>query len=98
MLADGTLADGTRVVPEGWIADSVAPSEGSDGYGYLWWLYDEGSYSARGIFQQRIFIDPARDLVIATHGNAQNAVGDEDAAHTDAIIMALRRSLPLSPR
>lgn len=93
MLADGTLADGSRVVPEGWIAESVAPSEGSDGYGYLWWLYDEGSFSARGIFQQRIFIDPVRDLVIATHGNALNAVDDEDAAHTDAIIMALRAEI-----
>lgn len=93
MLADGTLPSGERVVPEGWIAESVAPSEGSEGYGYLWWLYDEGAYSARGIFQQRIFIDPARDAVIATHGNAMNAVDDEDAQHTDAIIMALRKEL-----
>lgn len=93
VLADGKLSDGTRVVPEGWIEESTSPSEGSDSYGYLWWLYDEGAFSARGIFQQRIFIDPARNAVIATHGNALNAVGDEDAAHTDAIIMALRKAI-----
>ena len=94
VLADGVLRDGTRVVPEGWIAESVAPSEGSADYGYLWWLHDGDAFSARGIFQQRIFIDPARDLVIAIHSNAANAVSDEDAAHTDAIIMALRGMIP----
>lgn len=94
VLAGGMLSDGTRVVPEGWIAESVAPSTGNPGYGYLWWLYDSGAFSARGIFQQRIFIDPARDLVIAVHSNAANAVSDEDAAHTDAVIMALRGMVP----
>ncbi len=93
VLADGVLPSGERVVPEGWIAESITPSQGFEGYGYLWWLYDEGAFSARGIFQQRIFIDPARDLVIATHGNALNAVDDEDAKHTDAIIMALRAAV-----
>jgi len=32
-LNDGKLADGTRVLPEGWMAESVAPSKGYDGYG-----------------------------------------------------------------
>lgn len=93
VLADGVLPSGERVVPTNWIRDSVTPSQGSENYGYLWWLYDEGAFSARGIFQQRIFIDPARDAVIATHGNALNATGDEDQDHTDALIEALRRSL-----
>lgn len=93
VLADGVLPSGERVVPENWIRDSVTPSQGSENYGYLWWLYDEGAFSARGIFQQRIFIDPARDAVIATHGNALNATGDEDQDHTNAVIEALRRTL-----
>lgn len=93
VLADGVLPSGERVVPENWISDSVTPSQGSENYGYLWWLYDEGAFSARGIFQQRIFIDPARDAVIATHGNALNATGDEDQDHTNAVIEALRRTL-----
>ena len=93
VLSDGVLSNGTRVVPKGWIAESVKPSVGNAGYGYLWWLYDEGAFSALGIFQQRIFIDPENDLVVAMHSNAANAVGDEDAAHTDAIITALRRAI-----
>lgn len=94
VLADGVLPSGERVVPTNWMRDSVTPSQGAENYGYLWWLYDEGAFSARGIFQQRIFIDPARDAVIATHGNALNATGDEDQDHTDALIEALRRALP----
>jgi CubicO group peptidase (beta-lactamase class C family) len=35
------------------------------GYGYQWWTYADGSFAARGIFGQGIFIDPKRKLVIA---------------------------------
>ena len=93
VLSNGVLSNGIRVVPEGWIAESVKPSAGNEGYGYLWWLYDKDAFSARGIFQQRIFIDAENDLVIAMHSNAAKAVGDEDAAHTDAIITALRKAV-----
>jgi CubicO group peptidase (beta-lactamase class C family) len=89
----GVLPDGTSVLPTGWMKDSTSPSEGFGGYGYLWWLFDEGSYSARGIFQQWIYIDPKRDLVIATHSNAAQAVEDEDHKHVAAVIQALRKSL-----
>jgi CubicO group peptidase (beta-lactamase class C family) len=89
----GALPDGTRVLPEGWMKDSTSPSEGFEGYGYLWWLFDEGSYSARGIFQQWIYIDPKRDLVIATHTNAAQAVEDDDHKHVAAVIQALRHAL-----
>ena len=34
-----------------------------------WWTYDDGSYAARGIFGQGIFIDPKRMLVIAVNAN-----------------------------
>ena len=89
----GVLPDGARVLPEGWMKESTSPSEGFDGYGYLWWLFDNGSYSARGIFQQWIYIDPKRDLVIATHSNAAQAVEDEDHKHVAAVIQALRHAL-----
>ena len=39
------------------------------GYGYQWWTYDDGSFAARGIFGQGIFIDPKRKLVIASNAN-----------------------------
>ncbi|MEO1168567.1 MAG: serine hydrolase [Pseudomonadota bacterium] len=72
VLADGVVG-GERVVPEGWFAaattrqaDIGAPGRG---YGYQWWTFDDGSFAAQGIFGQGIFIDPARNLVIASNGN-----------------------------
>lgn len=92
-LADGQLADGTRVLPEGWMAQSIAPSQGYAGYGYLWWLWGDGAYSARGIFGQQILVDPKNDLVIALHSNAPAAVDTPYHQHIEAALAAIRRHL-----
>ena len=39
------------------------------GYGYQWWALKDGSFAARGIFGQGIFIDPGRKLIIASNSN-----------------------------
>ena len=67
-LEGGRLPDGTEILPRNWMADSTAPSNGYEGYGYLWWLFDDGAYAALGIFGQMIWIDPKEDLIIVTHG------------------------------
>ena len=92
-LADGVLADGTRVLPEGWMQASTAASEGSDQYGYLWWLWPEGQYRALGIFGQTIAVYPDRNLVVATHGAAPTAVGGEPPRHREAFLAALAAHL-----
>ena len=66
---DGVLPSGTRVLPEGWMAESTTPSQAYAGYGYQWWLYDDGAYAASGLFGQAIFIKPKANLVIAAHSN-----------------------------
>ena len=66
---DGVLPSGTRVLPEGWMAESTTPSQAYAGYGYQWWLYDDGAYAASGLFGQAIFIKPKANLVIAVHSN-----------------------------
>jgi CubicO group peptidase (beta-lactamase class C family) len=88
-LADGVLPNGTRVLPEGWIAASTTPSDGYDGYGFKWWLYGQGRFRARGVFGQTFFIDPAADLIIAAHGNAQSASGSDHHRELDAAITAM---------
>ena len=88
-LAGGVLEDGTRVLPDNWMADSIAPSKGFEGYGYLWWPHGDGSYSALGIFQQQIYVDPMRNLVIAIHSNAPTAVGSEYHRHLRRLIPAI---------
>lgn len=72
-IMGGGIAGGEQVLPDGWItqattkqADIGAPGHG---YGYQWWTLDDGAYIAQGIFGQGIFIDPKRNLVIASNGN-----------------------------
>jgi CubicO group peptidase (beta-lactamase class C family) len=66
-------ADGRLIVPEGWLAEATSERVGigrpGRGYGYQWWTYTDGSFAARGIFGQGIFIDPKRRLVIASNAN-----------------------------
>jgi CubicO group peptidase (beta-lactamase class C family) len=66
-MGNGQLADGTRVLPETWMAESTKPSKGNPGYGYFWWLYDDGTFRASGIFGQAIYINPKENVVIAMH-------------------------------
>ncbi|WP_281984751.1 serine hydrolase domain-containing protein [Thalassorhabdomicrobium marinisediminis] len=75
MVANGGTIAGTRIVSEGWIADSTAASAptapGEIGYGYQWWVpvgASEGQFMARGIYGQYIYIDRPRGVVIAVNG------------------------------
>jgi CubicO group peptidase (beta-lactamase class C family) len=88
-ILDGAHAGGQAVVPEGWLeqattkrADIGRPGRG---YGYQWWTYDDGSFAARGIFGQGIFIDPRRKLVIASNA-------DWGGGATDQVAMATREA------
>ena len=92
-LADGVLPDGTRILPEGWMAASTAPSEGYEGYGYKWWLDADGRYGAYGIFGQTIAVDPEAKLVIAVHSNAQAASGSDYGQELEAALAAISEHL-----
>jgi len=93
IMNDGVLHDGTRVIPEGWIAESTAPSPGSDGYGYLWWLEGDGAFRASGIFGQGIYFNPAENLVIVAQGAWPQATGARFAAHRDGLFRAVETML-----
>ena len=70
-----------------FMKESVVPSRGYDGYGYLWWLWGDDVFSAIGIFGQHIYINPALDLVVAMHGNDDTA---EALALEGTLIAAVR--------
>ncbi len=63
-LNDGVW-DGERILPEGWVEYSHAPSPSSDGYGAQWWLAGGDAFEARGLFGQFIHVNPDHGLVIA---------------------------------
>ena len=88
-MKNGVLSDGTKVLPDDWMKDSTSPSQGYKGYGYLWWLYDNGHYAARGIFGQTIYIEEDEELVIATHNNAPAAVGTSLHEELNLVLMAI---------
>lgn len=63
-LNEGRLPKGGQVLPENWMAESSTPSTSNPGYGYLWWLNNDDTYRAQGIFGQGIYVKPESDLVI----------------------------------
>jgi CubicO group peptidase (beta-lactamase class C family) len=82
-ILDGARAGGQPVLPDGWLAEATTRradiGQAGRGYGYLWWTYDDGSFAARGIFGQGIFIDPKRRLVIASNGDWAGGATDRAA-------------------
>ena len=85
-ILDGARGNGQNILPDGWLAEATTERTGigkpGRGYGYQWWTYDDGSFAARGIFGQGIFIDPRRKLVIASNANWDG--GATDRAANDA--------------
>ncbi|NQY15767.1 MAG: serine hydrolase, partial [Henriciella sp.] len=81
-ILDGGVIDGKRLVPENWIEQATTKRIGynnpGQGYGYQWWTYDNGAIAARGIFGQGIYLDPNRNLIIATNSSWSTALGYED--------------------
>ena len=59
---------GEQLVPEKWVAASVAPSPASSQYGLMWWLETtpsgDSAYAARGFGGQLIYVIPELDLVV----------------------------------
>jgi len=83
-ILGGALVNGQPVLPDGWLQDATTKRVGinqpGSGYGYQWWTFDDGTYMARGIFGQGIFIDPQRQLVIASNANWAGGARDAVAA------------------
>ena len=92
-MNNGRLADGSSPLPDNWMSDSTSPSKGYNGYGYLWWLKDDGSYDASGIFGQGIYINPQQNVVIAIHSAREHASTPEDWAWQDAMYEALLKEV-----
>jgi CubicO group peptidase (beta-lactamase class C family) len=82
----GAKVGGQPIVPDDWLAQATTRQADigrpGRGYGFQWWTYDDGSFAARGIFGQGIFIDPKRKLVIAS--NADWAGGANSRADSEA--------------
>ena len=121
LYRNGGRFQGEPIVPAEWVRASVtadAPhlmpgdhelSDWSIGYGYQWWLPEsgEGEFSAIGVYNQFIYVNPTRELVIVKL-SANNAYATEPDGSADqefetieffrAIGSKLARDGPGTPR
>ena len=83
-IADGARVDGKSIVADGYLAEATTQRVPTDrpnlGYGYQWWTYADGSFAARGIFGQGIFIDPKRKIVIVSNADWGGGATDRVAS------------------
>ncbi|NRF67232.1 serine hydrolase [Aquincola sp. S2] len=97
-ILDGARAGGQSILPDGWLAEATTERTGigqpGRGYGYQWWTYADGSFAARGIFGQGIFIDPKRKLVIVSNANWAGGATDRTARGArDDFYRAVRKAI-----
>lgn len=97
-IMNGAVVNGKSIVPDGWLRDAttqqIAIGQPGRGYGYQWWTYEDGTYSARGIFGQGIFIDPKRKLVVALNANWGTSANDRALGEgREAFYRAVQKAL-----
>ena len=97
-ILNGAKVNGQSIVPDGWLSEATTAQTGigkpDRGYGYLWWTYADGTFTARGIFGQGIFIDPKRKLVIASNSNWAGGATDPVAiASREAFYQAVQKAV-----
>ena len=97
-ILEGARVQGQPLLPDDWLAQATTRQADiglpSRGYGYQWWTYDSGSFTARGIFGQGIFIDPQRQLVIVCLSNWAGGARDPEAGPArEAFYQAVQKAI-----
>lgn len=97
-ILGGARVNGQSIVPEGWLAEATTQRTGIDrpgrGYGYQWWTYTDGTFAARGIFGQGLFIDPKRKIVIASNADWGGGATDRVASEArEAFYRAVQKAI-----
>lgn len=92
-MLEGGVIDGDPVLPEGWTVEATRPREVAGqrlDYGYMWWpvpardgTFADGAFSARGIFGQYIYLNPARRIQIVVLSARSKPKGAEAILDND---------------
>jgi len=94
-----------QIVPSAWAKSSVivdAPHLSVEangfgmGYGYQWWLMDgnEGEYSAIGVYNQFIYVNPTRNLVIVKlSANSDYGLTNDESSYRELETIELFRAI-----
>ena len=105
MMANAGRANGRQLVSADWVKSATSPDRDAIGYGklydgyplgygYQWWLFDNGRFEAQGVYGQLIYVVPAENVVVVKLSYWPEAWVDEmeyeSYALFDAVIEALR--------
>jgi CubicO group peptidase (beta-lactamase class C family) len=78
-IAKGDLGPAGAVLPAGWIDNAHKPvwpvTDNGSGYGWGWWVRQDGGYEAVGAYGQSVTIYPKDDVVIAVNAASRNPHG-----------------------
>lgn len=109
LYLEGGKWRGSQVVPAEWVHDSVTPDaphvmpglhpEYPVGYGYQWWIPqgDEGEFMAIGVYNQFIYVNPARRVVIVKlSANSGYGLTDDDTSWRELESIELFRTIAAS--
>lgn len=95
-MLEGGRAQGVELLPRNWVQEAttsrISIGPGQPGYGYFWWMLDDGGYAAIGIFGQAITIYPKERLVIVSNAAWPTAETDDLYAAQAAFISATRKA------
>ena len=72
-----------QILSSQWIQEATSDQistgfDGLNGYGYLWWIPQEGNYLAAGYGGQYIAVFPEINLVIGTHSSINSTANYQD--------------------
>ena len=99
---------GKQIVPAAWVRDSVTPdgphlqpgdtsqSDSMLGYGYQWWVMDgdEGEYAAIGVYNQFVYVNPARGVtIVKLSANPDYGLTNDETSYREFETIELLRAI-----
>ena len=98
--------NGRQIVPAAWVKASVTPDaphlmpgvnpDFPFGYGYQWWIpqSDEGEFSAIGVYNQFVYVNPARGLtIVKLSANSAYGTTEDESSWREMETLALFRAI-----
>ncbi|WP_243713377.1 serine hydrolase domain-containing protein, partial [Actinomadura sp. 6K520] len=93
LYLNGGKASDRQVVPASWVEQSTRPAAPfKPGYGFQWWLGEDGDFSASGLGGQLIWVSPRYGVVIVKSTLFTLAGGEETDAAFEAVAAEVART------
>ncbi len=114
LYRNGGRVDGNQIVPEGWVSASVTASAphlqagkvvvggvtAYEGYGYQWWLPpgDRGEFSAVGVYNQFVYVDPTAGVtIVKLSANRSYGTTEDEPENREGETMEFLRAVAQAP-